>query len=184
MINDPESCLVTEDDPPKAGPETTNEPKSFEEDAEEGDHNHNPSCEGLEHQKTALTADFDETNENGNICTTSCETGPSNGGMQPNSSEMEAVQMENPQTKGPVERLEKQNTVEDDARWYAIRENLMTFRSADSLQPHLVNLFDIVCQKKKYLSRRELRLECKHSPGLKDSDKKLLCDKVVKNCRT
>ena len=38
LINDPESCYVTEDDPPKAGPETTNEPNIFEEDAEEGDH--------------------------------------------------------------------------------------------------------------------------------------------------
>ena len=100
--------------------------------------------------------------------------------MQPSSSEMEAVQMENPQTKGPVKRLEKQTTCEDDARWYAIRESLMKFRGADPLQPHLVKLFDIVCQKKKYLSRRELRLECKHFPGLKDSDKELLCDKAVK----
>ena len=152
-----------------------NEPNIFEEDAEEGDHDHNLSCEGLEHQKTTLTANFDETHENGNICTTSCEPGPSNAGMQSSSSEMEAVQMENPQTKGPVKRLEKQTTCEDDARWYAVRESLMKFRGADPLQPHLVKLFDIVCQKKKYLSRRELRLECKHFPGLKDSDKELLC---------
>ena len=166
LINDPESCYVTEDDPPKAVPETANEPNVFEEDAEEGDHDHNPACEGLEHQKTALTDDFDETDENGNICTTSCEPGPSNGGMQPSSSEMEAVQMENPQTKGPVKRHVKQTTGEDDARWYAIHESLMKFRGADPLQPHLVKLFDIVCEKKKYLSRRELRLERKHFPGL------------------
>ena len=68
--------------------------------------------------------------------------------MQPSSSEMEAVQIENPQTKGPVKRLEKQTTCEDDARWCAIRESLMKFRSADPLQPHLVKLFDIVCQKR------------------------------------
>ena len=147
-INDPESCYVTEDDPPKAVPETTNEPNIFEEDAEEGDHYHNPSCEGLEHQKTALTADFEETDENGIICTTSCEPGPSDGCMQPSSSRMETVQMENPQKKGPVKRLEKQTTDKDDARWYAIRENLMKFRGADPLQPHLVKLFDIVCQKR------------------------------------
>ena len=88
MINDPESCYGTEDDPPKAVPETTNEPNIFEEDAEEEDHDHNPSSEGLKHQKTALTADFDETDENGNICTTSCEPGPSNGGMQPSATKL------------------------------------------------------------------------------------------------
>ena len=88
LINDPESCYGTEDDPPKAVPETTNEPNIFEEDAEEEDHDHNPSSEGLKHQKTALTADFDETDENGNICTTSCEPGPSNGGMQPSATKL------------------------------------------------------------------------------------------------
>ena len=117
LINDPESCYVTENDPPKAVPETTNEPNLFEEDAEEGDHDHNPSCEGLEHQKTVLTTNFDETDANGNICTTSCEPGPSNGGMQPSSFEMETVQMENLQKKGPVKRLDKQTTDENVARW-------------------------------------------------------------------
>ena len=79
MRNDPESCSVTEDDSPKAFPEITNEPNIFEEDAEEGDLDHNPSCEGLEHQKTALTTDFDEADKNGNICTTSDEYRPLRG---------------------------------------------------------------------------------------------------------
>ena len=58
LINDPESCYVTEDDPPKAGQETTNEPNIFEEDAEERDHDHNPSCEGLEHSKNRSDCRF------------------------------------------------------------------------------------------------------------------------------
>ena len=61
LMNEIESCYVTDYDPPKAAPKTTNEPNIFEEKAEEGEHDHYPSWEGLGHQETTLTAEFIET---------------------------------------------------------------------------------------------------------------------------
>ena len=68
LLNDPEACYVTADEPPQLVPESGDGSNIFEEEPDNEDYAVNPSCEFLEHERTALTQESQATDKDGNFC--------------------------------------------------------------------------------------------------------------------
>ena len=66
-MNDREPCYAMADDPQQVVFETTVGSNISEEEPDDEDDIANPSCEALEHEKTALTHESQATDENGNV---------------------------------------------------------------------------------------------------------------------
>ena len=180
LIEDPENCYVTEDDPPPVMPDVEDSRDDVPEQENPVLEDTSERCTEKEHVGDAVTPDtphVEETEDSDKENSAEDDESDPNDEPFPQEEEYKPLSKRKKVTakEEPVDTMEERQK-----RWSEIRLKLLKFKGPeDPLRPKLIALFDEVCKNMRYHTRDELRKICKDL-GATEREANILAEKAVK----